>query len=273
MLAKPIRSVYFDCTVLPVRMVSAAPAAYLGMLLVDGSTTIVREGLVKIRLATLCFVLLLFAAPAQAQLAFRIGTVGTAQPNINNWPAGEAPGFAIDGVNQKYLNFGEFNTGVAVAPAAGAAAPTSIQVWTANDAVERDPINYSIYGTNAAASGAPGSDIAGLTLISSGVLALPAERNTPGGATPLNNANSASASFANAATFPTYVVVFPSVKNPAAANSMQIAEVQLFNAAGGGLFAPTNAIVGGQLQVPEPSTAILGGLGLAMAAFGLRRRS
>ncbi len=212
------------------------------------------------------------SAPAYAQLAFQIGTVGTAA-TVNNWPAAELPASAIDGVNQKYLNFAEFNTGVAVSPAAGAAAPTSIQVWTANDAVERDPISYAIYGTNAAASGAPGDSIGGLNLIASGALALPAGRNAPGGATPLNDELSASVSFTNLTSYPTYVVVFPTVNNPDAANSMQIAEVQLFNAAGGGIFAPDNAIVGGQLIIPEPSTAILGGLGLALAALGLRRRS
>jgi hypothetical protein len=217
----------------------------------------------------LLLVFFLFAAPAYAQLSFRIGAAGTAA-GMNNWPAAEAPGFAIDGVNQKYLNFGEFRTGVAVAPAAGAAAPTSIQVWTANDAPERDPINFSIYGTNAAASGAAGSNIAGLNLIASGALELPAGRNTPGGMTALNAANSFTASFANTTSFPTYVVVFPTVKNPTAANSMQIAEVQLFNAAGAGLFAPGNSIVGGQL-IPEPSTLLLVTLGWMVAAAGRRR--
>jgi MYXO-CTERM domain-containing protein len=226
---------------------------------------------VKIRLTALSLVFLLFAVPAYAQLSFQIGMVGTAG-GVNNWPGGEAPGFAIDGVQQKYLNFAEFRTGVAVAPAAGAAAPTSIQVWTANDEEPRDPVNFSIYGTNAAASGAPGSSITGLNLIASGNLALPAGRNMPGGSNPLSAANSSSASFANATSYPTYVIVFPTVKNPASANSMQIAEVQLFNAAGAGLFAPTNSIVGGQL-IPEPSTAILGSLGLALAALRRRRRS
>lgn len=217
----------------------------------------------------LLLVFFLFAAPAYAQLSFRIGAAGMLA-GANNWPAGEAPGFAIDGVNQKYLNFAEFRTGVAVAPAAGAAAPTRIQVWTANDAEERDPIDFRIYGTNAAASGAAGSGIGGLNLIASGALALPAGRNTPGGATALNPANSASASFANLTSYPTYVVVFPNVKNPATSNSMQIAEVQLFNAAGGGLFAPGNSIVGGQL-IPEPSTLLLVTMGWMVAAPGRRR--
>jgi hypothetical protein len=51
---------------------------------------------------------------------------------------------------------------------------------------------------------------------------------------------------------------------------MQIADVQLFNAAGAGLFAPGNSIVGGQL-IPEPSTLLLLTMGLMVAAAGRRR--
>jgi hypothetical protein len=108
-------------------------------------------------------------------------------------------------------------------------------------------------------------------LIFQGNLALPAGRNMPGGATPLNPAFSSVASFTNPTAYPTYVVVFPSVKNPASANSMQIAEVQLFDAAGGGLFASGNSIVGGQL-VPEPSTIALAAAGLIGLVVAVRRR-
>jgi hypothetical protein len=135
--------------------------------------------------------------------------------------------------------------------------------------VDRDPINFRLYGTSAAASGGVGSNISGLNLIASGDLALPAGRNA-GGMAALNAANSASASFANSISYPTYVITFPSVKNPAGANSMQIAEVQLFNAAGAGLLAPGNSIVGGQI-IPEPSTLLLVTMGWMVAAAGRRR--
>ena len=71
------------------------------------------------------------ATPAMAQ-QFVIGMEGCCDSGVNQWPGAEGPQFAIDGVGQKYLNFGEFNTGVAVTPASSAV-PTSIQVWTAND--------------------------------------------------------------------------------------------------------------------------------------------
>ena len=65
--------------------------------------------------------------------------------------------------------------------------------------------------------------------------------------------------------------MFPTLKDEANANSMQIAEVQIFDAAGG-IFMPGDAIVGGQL-VPEPSTGLLGALSLLGVMLVRRRRS
>src|SRR5687768_8103653 len=72
---------------------------------------------------------------------FSVGTVGTAG-GVNNWPGAESPDHAIDGVAQKYLNFAETFTGFLVQPSfngGNGAIPTSMQLWTANDAVDRDP--------------------------------------------------------------------------------------------------------------------------------------
>lgn len=205
------------------------------------------------------------AATTRAQ-TFTIGTQGTTA-NVNNWPMNEPPARAIDGVGQKYLNFAKLNTGVAVSSAAGGV-PTSITVWAANDAVARDPSTFKIYGTSSPASGAAGSSIGGLSLIASGAFSLPVDR-TPGGNAALG-AFSSTATFANATAYPTYVIVFPTVKDAVGANSMQVAEIQMNTSGGAGLFTPNDAVVGGVL-VPEPSTAILGGLGLALAAFRRRR--
>ena len=74
---------------------------------------------------------------------------------------------------------------------------------------------------------------------------------------------------ANATSYSTYVVVFPTVKDSPAANSMQIAEVQLNDAAGAPLFSPNSSIVGGQL-IPEPSTiaiAVCGLVGLGIVRY------
>ena len=62
-----------------------------------------------------------------------------------------------------------------------------------------------------------------------------------------------------------YLVVFPTLKGND--NSMQVADVQLFDAAGTGIFAPGDTILGVQVDgalvpddgplVPEPSTGLL----------------
>lgn len=184
---------------------------------------------------------------------FEIGVIGTAQPNVNNWPAGELPDFTIDGVGQKYLNFGEENTGIVVTPAAGSSIATSIKLWTANDAEERDPASYSVYGTNIALGAGPSYAVADFALISTGDLALPASRNL-GGASALDDANSQTVGFANADAYTSYMIVFPTLKDAGAANSMQIAEIQLDGTI-----------------VPEPGSASLLALGLGVFFFRRKR--
>ena len=192
-----------------------------------------------------------------------LGTEGFVIPG-NNWPGGEAPSKAIDGLAGKYLNFGQQNTGIVVTPGTLGAAPTSLTAWAANDAPERDPASFWLGGTN-------GDSLTGdYTFIASGLLALPDTRSG-GGADELLESNSATASFTNSATFTNYLVVFPTLKNGGAANSMQVADVQIFDAANNGIFAPTDDILGVQVEgalVPEPSTGLLALIGLA----GLLRR-
>lgn len=200
-------------------------------------------------------------------VSINVGVTGTAG-GVNNWPAGEAPAFAIDGLPGKYLNFGKVNTGIVVTPSAGSSVATSITLWTANDAVERDPSSYQVFGTNSDVSGGGSYDSSIFTLISSGVVDLPAGRNLT--ANPLDSANSYTASFANTDAFTSFLVLFPTVKNEGTANSMQIGEIQL-GSAGGGIFSPGDTIFGVQAAstIPEPTTGILALLGLAPM---LRRR-
>lgn len=223
--------------------------------------------------------LAIFAALSASCFAqsFVVGDAGTVQP-ANNWPAGEAPNFAIDGVGQKYLNFGKFNTGFAITPAGGASTATSMTLWTANDAYGRDPASYELWGSNAEAPadfGAPGSSlpVSLFEPISVGELMLPGTTDTEfrnlGGDAALLAENSYTVDFTNDKAYSSYLVVFPTIKVETQ-NSMQIAEVQLFDAAGAGIFSPNDGIVGGQV-VPEPASGLLAAFAL-LGCLCVRKR-
>ena len=211
----------------------------------------------------------LLAVPSFGQF-FEIGTAGFAG-GVNNWPDGEAPQFVIDGTTEKYLNFGITDTGFAVIPASGSTIATSIEVWSANDAPERDPTTYEVWGSNFPAPSdiSPGVliPLAAFEQISTGSITLPADRNPIPGTLDF----STTISFANSDAYTSYLVVFPTVADVPPANSMQIAEVQLFDAAGTGIFSPGDAIIGGQV-VPEPSAGILALLCMIPVMVCIRRR-
>jgi len=142
----------------------------------------------------------------------------------SRYPTNEAPANVIDGnPATKYLNFGETKSGFIVTPALGASILDSFQITTANDAVERDPVVWMVYGTNDAIVTPMNGD--GLaekwTLICGGTLALPIERLTVGPMYVIAN---------QAEAYTSYKMVFETVKDAAKANSMQIAEVQFYGA-------------------------------------------
>ncbi len=158
------------------------------------------------------------------------GVVGTTG-GVNNWPAGEPPANAIDGLSNtgtassKYLNFARTNTGFIVTPTLGSSIVTSITLYTANDSENRDPASYELWGTNSIVGGGT-TPMATFTLISSGGLALPAGRNgAVNGTNDLDDFQTVA--FANTTAYSSYLLLFPTVKDiGSTANSMQIAEVQ-----------------------------------------------
>lgn len=157
--------------------------------------------------------------------SFETGAPGSVVGD-NNWPSNEGPEHLLDGVGQKYLNFGEFNTGVIVTPVNGCSIVDNMKFWPANDARPRDPTGYKLYGTNEEINGSSQA-LSLFTLISEGNLTLPNSRNS-GGNSSLSISNLQAVSFTNTAKYESYLLLFPDVKNSNGANSMQIAEVQLF---------------------------------------------
>ncbi|MGC6566332.1 MAG: discoidin domain-containing protein [Akkermansiaceae bacterium] len=142
----------------------------------------------------------------------------------SSYPGAEGPANILDGnVTTKYLNFGRLNTGFIVTPTGGATAIGSMTLFTANDAEDRDPTSYEIYGTNDAIMSSDNS--AGLeeswTLLDEGELSLPLDRQVTSGVIELGIAEA----------YTSYKVLFPTVRGTG--NSMQIADVNFFESLDG----------------------------------------
>lgn len=151
-----------------------------------------------------------------------------------NSPAGEEVANAIDDTTTKYLNFGtdgdqaagfQGPAGLIVTPSMGSTIVTGLRIYTANDAAERDPVDFHLEGA---------TDGTNFVDIVSGSLVLPDARNAAGLALdPLSAANY-QVLFQNTAGYTTYRLTFNDVKNSATANSMQIGEVELLGQPGTG---------------------------------------
>ncbi len=142
-------------------------------------------------------------------------------PNNGNWPAAETPWLAIDDKSStKFLHFsGKTDpVGFQVQVLAGPTVVTGMTLTTANDAAERDPVAFELSGSNDGFQGP-------WTLIAKGDIvdfagATAAARFTK---------NTTPIAFENKVAYKFYQVLFTPVRDPVAANSMQIAEVELIN--------------------------------------------
>ncbi|MFZ2149179.1 MAG: PA14 domain-containing protein, partial [Sedimentisphaerales bacterium] len=144
---------------------------------------------------------------------------GISQNDNHGWPGNEPPHQAIDDrIDTKYLHFkGELEpTGFRVTPAMGPTVVTGLTLTTANDAVERDPVEYELSGSNESINGP-------WTLIAEG----PIVDFAGGTAWPRRTKNETPIQFANTVSYKHYQLMFPTVRTPGSANSMQIAEVEL----------------------------------------------
>ena len=173
-------------------------------------------------------------------------TQGTPVGNANMFPTNGKPTFAIDGTSSsKYRNFGEVMTGFVVTPSFtggnnSGTVVTAIRFATAIDSPERDPLTFTLEGTN-------GDPLTGnYTLIASGSTGLDVDPGRGNFGLPVT--------FTAVGAAHSYRVIFPTVRDSAAADSMQVGEV---------------AIAG--VAAPEPSILSLLGLS-AIGLMGARRR-
>jgi len=140
-------------------------------------------------------------------------------PDDADWPAGEAPAFVIDDdINTKYLHFGgDVNTtGIQVTASLSGKIVTGLSLITANDAPERDPVTFELYGSNVSIDGP-------YTLIASGDIVDFSQAT----AWPRQTKNETPISFENDVAYDHYQVLFTAVRVPGNGCCMQIAEVEL----------------------------------------------
>jgi hypothetical protein len=129
-------------------------------------------------------------------------------PTSNNSPSNEGAANAFDNnPSTKYLNFDKQNAGVTVKLSQGRVVK-KFTITTANDAVERDPASYKLYGSN---------DGVNWVLLSEGPLSLSNNRFTVSDEIAVANTNA----------YVYYFIKFPSIKNDSG-NSVQIAEVTYY---------------------------------------------
>jgi hypothetical protein len=151
---------------------------------------------------------------------------------------------AIDESSQKYLNVSASSppfkgpVGLIVTPGVGLTLVKGLRVYTANDAPDRDPTDYLLEGSN---------DGTTFTLISSGPLTLPDDRN-PGGllVDPIALVNQ-EVDFPNTRGYATYRLSFNHVKNGTNNNLLQMAEIELLG--GPAVQLSMTPLGGGQYQL------------------------
>ncbi len=185
----------------------------------------------------------------------------------SNSPGGEGAVNALDlNPGTKYLNFGQLNTGFIATPFTPSTTVQSLRITTANDEPNRDPLTYELYGTNDTVTSGNDSfgDQENWSLISSGVTGLDTDPNRFS-AGPVQ-------SFANATAYNSYRVVFPTVRDAANSDSMQIGDFELFTSndgTGSTVFNIANPVVAIGLDT-QPSSSSPGGqtAEIAIDAFG-----
>ncbi|HEV57419.1 MAG TPA: PEP-CTERM sorting domain-containing protein [Phycisphaerales bacterium] len=184
-----------------------------------------NRSIIQVFLAAAFLVVPSFAGVLLSPGDFIIAIDADGMVSDSSYPGAEGPINALDGdANTKYLNFGRENTGFIVVPDS-AAQVQSFTITTANDWPARDPLGWELYGTNdAIASGDNSTGTAeSWTLIGSGTVTLPDARFTTGPVVTVTNST----------LYTSYKMLYPTLKDAAATNSMQIADVSFFESVDG----------------------------------------
>lgn len=174
-----------------------------------------------------------------------------------NFPANEPASDAIDNdLGSKYLNFAapELISGLLITPLGGTTTVTGLRFAAANDGPERDPITYVLEGSLLPTTD-PNAVFVPISAGSTGLLTDPGRNTFDDTQLVLNGVG-----------YSTYRLTFPTVRNPLAANSMQIGEIELLNALGADV--TTGATATAIHLVPEPGTVAL----LVVGGMVLMRR-
>ena len=134
-------------------------------------------------------------------------------PTSSNSPGNETSENAIDNTSAtKYLNFDKLNAGFTVMPSAGDTVVTGLRLTSANDAPERDPTSFVLSGSR-----------------DGNVFTEIAHGNLPDFTARFFTVE---VSFTNIAAYLHYRLLFPTVRNAASANSVQISEVEFLGFVG-----------------------------------------
>ena len=154
--------------------------------------------------------LLFFSTPAFAQLVNVSSGSNIVQyvPTSYNSPGNETSPNAFDGsASTKYLNFDKQNMGVGIKLTTGRPV-SSIGFITANDVTGRDPMTFSLFGSN------------------DGVTWFIITQNTPTQVSTNRYAQSPITVLSNTTAYAYYFIQFPTMRNTGD-NSIQIGEIQL----------------------------------------------
>lgn len=140
----------------------------------------------------------------------------------------------------KYHNLGGENAGFIVTPSGGPSIVNSFMITTANDAPQRDPAAWQLFGTNDVIVSQDFSQgvAENWTLIGAGTVKLPDERFEAGPLVPVDNMT----------PYTSYRLVFPSLKGSSlpSTDSVQIGDLQFYGIPLGGVPAT---------PVPEPGAS------------------